>query len=137
MSHFFHVEDLKPGDLVGIYGATNYDPNLSKAEVVRITKTTVTVRRANHSSAPNPFTELTFMKSTLKQRGSDETTSWRVPSLISFDRYQELVAFKRQKRADLEKAGFRERMAEKLKNASRNDAAFRELLAELNSREYV
>lgn len=137
MSHFFHVEDLKPGDLVGIYSATNYDPHLNEAEVVRVTKTTVTVRRANHPSAPAPFTELTFMKSTLKQRGSDETTSWRVPSLISFERYEELAASKRQKRANQEKAGYRERMAEKLKNAANNDEAFRALLAELNSREYV
>lgn len=125
------------GQQIGVcYSSRGSRPNRYKiGVVVKVSKTRVTVRTATVvENAPKDNDE-SFSIQTGRRIGDSD--SWYPARLATVEQAQQGQAYFRQRAADDNRFFARDQMLDKLKAATRNDEKFRELLAELNNREYV
>jgi hypothetical protein len=125
------LQNLVIGQRVGILHTTMGSPHTNRyipVTINRLTKTTIIVITRGGDARK-------FNRNNGYEYGS--SGSWNRDVLIGEELLDKGLATNRIKRAISDRAFYREQMINKMLDARHNDAAFRILLAELNSREYV
>lgn len=125
------------GQQIGVcYSSLGSRPNRYKiGTVVKVSKTRVTVRTATIVENIPKGNDESFSIQSGRRIGDKD--SWYPAQLVTLDIAQQGQAYAKKCAADSEKFARRTQMLSKLDAAVKNDEKFRELLAELNSREYL
>jgi hypothetical protein len=125
------------GEQVGVcYPSRGMRPNRFKiGVVVKVSKTRVTVRTSVMVDGAWKDNDESFSLKSHYRIGDGD--SWNKVYLTSVETARNGTLFAKQMNADLNKKLLRQSFCDQLKDAAGNNAKFMELLAELNSREYV